>query len=74
MRSQGCQRRAGVSLTSSARADRVGVFDRANQAQAPTAARACQHADVERAPHQFGPRRRPRMGLYVSKCSADLES
>ena len=38
------------------RAHRVGVFDRSNQTQAPTAARACQHVDVERAPHQIGPR------------------
>jgi hypothetical protein len=38
------------------RANRVGVFDRTNQTQTPTAARACQHVDVERAPHQIGPR------------------
>jgi hypothetical protein len=38
------------------RANRVGVFDRGEQAQAPTASRTGEHVDVERAPHLSGPR------------------
>ena len=46
----GGSRQNGEDLT-----DRVGILHGADQAQAPVAARAREHIDIEGAPHEIGP-------------------